>query len=195
MKFNVEIDLDWIEEDSSIDEEVKRQIIGSIENKVLKHPFVRNGSAINRGLELAAQFKVSADLNVGASLTALNTRQQGTGQPQLDGKRVTDVPSFKSAVYAEYRVAGVPGLSVNGVWQYVGKKAFDLENTVMVPDYNLVNLGTSYATRIGNTAATIRANVNNAFNKFYWRDVTPQLGGYLLPGNSRSFKVSAQFDF
>lgn len=36
MKFAVEIDLDWIEEDSSIDEEVKRQIIASIENKVLK---------------------------------------------------------------------------------------------------------------------------------------------------------------
>lgn len=36
MKFNVEIDLDWIEEDSSIDEEVKHQIINSIENKCLK---------------------------------------------------------------------------------------------------------------------------------------------------------------
>lgn len=36
MKFSVEIDLDWIEEDSSIDEEVKHQIITSIENKVLK---------------------------------------------------------------------------------------------------------------------------------------------------------------
>lgn len=35
MKFAVEIDLDWIEEDSSIDEEVKHQIITSIEAKVL----------------------------------------------------------------------------------------------------------------------------------------------------------------
>lgn len=35
MKFAVEIDLDWIEEDSSIDEEVKHQIITSIESKVL----------------------------------------------------------------------------------------------------------------------------------------------------------------
>lgn len=35
MKFAVEIDLDWIEEDSSIDAEVKHQIIASIENKVL----------------------------------------------------------------------------------------------------------------------------------------------------------------
>jgi iron complex outermembrane receptor protein len=162
---------------------------------VASHPFVRNGEATNRGLELAAQFKASADLNVGATLTALSTRQQGTGQKELDGKRVTDVPTTKLAAYAEYRIAAVPGLSVNGVWQYVGKKAFDLENTVMVPDYHLVNLGTSYATRIGGTATTIRANVNNAFNKFYWRDVTPQLGGYLIPGQSRSFKLSAQFDF
>lgn len=36
MKFNVEIDLDWIAEDSSIDEEVKHQIMTSIEAKVLK---------------------------------------------------------------------------------------------------------------------------------------------------------------
>lgn len=36
MKFNVEIDLDWVEEDSTIDEEVKRQIIGNIESRILK---------------------------------------------------------------------------------------------------------------------------------------------------------------
>lgn len=36
MKFNVEIDLDWVEEDSTIDDEIKNQIISSIESKVLK---------------------------------------------------------------------------------------------------------------------------------------------------------------
>lgn len=159
------------------------------------HPFVRNGQAINRGLEMAAQWHVHVDLDVGGSFTALNTRQQGTGQAQLDGKRVTDVPQFKSEAHADYRLAALPGLSLNGVWQYVGEKAFDLENKTMVPAYHLVNLGVAYAARAGNTAMTLRAGVNNAFNKFYWRDVTPQLGGYLIPGNSRSFKVSAQFDF
>ena len=34
MKFNVEIDLDWIEEDSTVDEEVKRQIISNVEKNV-----------------------------------------------------------------------------------------------------------------------------------------------------------------
>jgi hypothetical protein len=36
MKFNVEIDLDWIEEDSSIDETVKHQIISNIEGRIVK---------------------------------------------------------------------------------------------------------------------------------------------------------------
>jgi iron complex outermembrane receptor protein len=36
--------------------------------------------------------------------------------------------------------------------------------------------------------------VNNALDKFYWRDVTQDLGGYLMPGASRTFRVSAQFD-
>lgn len=35
MKFTVDIDLDWINEDQSIDEQVKTQIINNIESKVL----------------------------------------------------------------------------------------------------------------------------------------------------------------
>lgn len=36
MKFNVEIDLDWVEEDSTIDEVVKNQIISNIETRIVK---------------------------------------------------------------------------------------------------------------------------------------------------------------
>ncbi len=157
--------------------------------------FVRNGQAQHRGLELQAQGKLNADLTLGVSATALNTRQQGTGVADIDGKRVTDVPTFKSSVFADYVVAQVPGLKVNGSWQYAGKKAFDQENSVMVPGYHVFNLGAAYATTFAGNATILRANVDNVFDKFYWRDVTPQLGGYLLPGAKRLFKLSAQFDF
>ncbi|MES2742730.1 MAG: TonB-dependent siderophore receptor [Pseudomonadota bacterium] len=157
--------------------------------------FVRNGQAQHRGMELQAQGKLNAALTLGVSVTALNTRQQGTGVANIDGKRVTDVPSFKSSVFADYVLAGMPGLKLNGSWQYAGKKAFDQENTVMVPGYHVFNLGAAYATTVGGSATILRANVDNVFDKFYWRDVTPQLGGYLLPGATRVFKVSAQFDF
>jgi iron complex outermembrane receptor protein len=64
---------------------------------------------------------------------------------------------------------------------------------VFVPAYHVLNLGASYATRVGGVATTLRAR-GQPLDKFYWRDVTPDLGGYLMPGASRTFAVSAQFD-
>ncbi|MDC8756132.1 TonB-dependent siderophore receptor [Janthinobacterium fluminis] len=157
--------------------------------------FVRNGVAQNRGLELAAQGKATPNLTLGVSATALNTQQSGTGQVNIDGKRVTNVPAFKSSVYADYAIPQVAGLKLNGTWLYAGKKAFNKENTVFVPGYHVLNLGASYATRIGALATTFRASVDNALDKFYWRDVTPESGGYLFPGAPRTVKVTAQFDF
>ncbi len=157
--------------------------------------YVRNGVETHRGLELTATARASAELRVGVSLTAMNTKQEGTGQADTDGKRVTDVPNFKSTSWFDYKVAALPGLTLNGSWNYAGSKAFDRANTVNVPSYHLLNLGGAYLTQIGGVATTVRVNVDNVFDKFYWRDVTPALGGYLLPGASRVFKVSAQFDF
>ncbi|KQQ39944.1 TonB-dependent receptor [Duganella sp. Leaf126] len=157
--------------------------------------FVRNGQAQNRGLEMGLNGRVTRDLTLGVSATALNTRQRDTGQASLDGKRVTNVAAFKSSVYADYAVPQVQGLSVSANWQYSGKKAFDAENTVFVPKYHLMNFAAAYATRVGGVATTLRAGIDNAFDKFYWRDVTPDLGGYLIPGASRTGRVSAQFDF
>jgi iron complex outermembrane receptor protein len=81
------------------------------------------------------------------------------------------------------------------VWQYAGQKAFDVENTVMVPGYHVFGLGAAYATKLAGARTTLRATVENVADKFYWRDVTPHVGGYLFPGAPRTFKVSAQFDF
>ncbi|MEO7578770.1 MAG: TonB-dependent siderophore receptor [Massilia sp.] len=156
--------------------------------------YVRNGTATHRGLELSAQGHASRALALSLSLMALNTRQDGTGQADHDGKRVTDVPAFKSTAWAEYSLAEVPGLKVNAGWQYAGKKAFDAANTVFVPGYHLFDLGAAYALRVGGVNATLRARVDNVFDKFFWRDVTPALGGYLIPGAPRTFRLTAQFD-
>jgi iron complex outermembrane recepter protein len=155
--------------------------------------FVRNGEARHRGFEFSAQGKATRELTIGASLAALNTRQSGTGQSIYDGKRVTNVPAIRSTVFAEYAVS--PAFKVNGDWQFAGKKAFDEENTVFVPKYHVANFGASYIARVNGMPLVLRAQVRNAFDKFYWRDVTPDLGGYLMPGLGRTFRVSAQLNF
>ncbi|MFZ6657677.1 TonB-dependent siderophore receptor [Undibacterium sp. TJN19] len=157
--------------------------------------YVSNGEALHTGLELSAQGKLLPQLNLGASLTALDAKQQNTGISSLDGKRVMNVPRLKSSVYLDYAVAEIKGLNLNSTWQYASSKAFSPDNTVSVPGYHVLNLGARYTTQIGSTATTLRFNIDNALDKFYWRDVTQSLGGYLFPGAPRTYKVSAQFDF
>lgn len=170
------------------------QITTGLEYTDANDTFVRNGERNHRGLELSAQ-RASNGLAYGASLMALRALQQDTGNAALDGKRVTNVPELKTTVWGEYALAAVPGLKLNGQWQYAGKKTFDPENTVDVPGYHVVGLGAAYAMKMGASSVTLRARVDNLFDKFYWRDVTQDLGGYLLPGAPRTFRLSAQVDF
>ena len=157
--------------------------------------FVRAGEQRHRGVEFAAQGKVNGGLNYSLSLMALDAEQTGTLDASVEGKRVTNVPELRSTAWVEYAVPAVAGLKVDATWQYAGSKAFDPENRAIVPGYHVAALGASYALRVGGIDTVLRARVDNVFDKFYWRDVTQSLGGYLLPGAPRTFRVSAQFDF
>jgi len=157
--------------------------------------FVRAGEQTHRGLELAAMGNATRDLSYSLSLMALDTDQKDTGDASTEGKRVTNVPEFRSSAWVEYAVPQLAGLKLDALWQYSGDKAFDPENRVKVPGYHVAGFGASYRMRVGGMDTVIRARVDNAFDKFYWRDVTQSLGGYLLPGAPRTFRLSAQVDF
>ena len=157
--------------------------------------FVRAGRQRHRGVELAAQGRLNPRLNYSLSLMALDAKQTGTGDAGIEGKRVTNVPEYRSTAWVEYALPSVSGLRLDATWQYAGSKAFDPANRAVVPGYHVAALGASYALRVGGMNTILRARVDNVFDKFYWRDVTQSLGGYLLPGAPRTFRVSAQFDF
>src|SRR3546814_670052 len=154
--------------------------------------FVQNGDAVHRGIELGLQGKPTRNLLVGTSLTALDAKQQNTGDPTLDGKRNVNVPKLKAVTYLDYAVSDVPGLNLNTQWVYSGSKAFDTANDTIVPSYNVFNVGARYETKINGVNTRLNFTVNNVFDKFYWRDVTQELGGYLFPGAPRTFMVTAQ---
>src|SRR5690606_18048423 len=103
--------------------------------------YVRSGDAIHRGVELSAQGRVTKDLQIGASLMALDTETRSTSDVNIEGKRVSNVPKFKSTVYADYALHQVAGLSVNGSWQYSSSKVFAPNSVTRaeVPGYNVFN--------------------------------------------------------
>lgn len=172
---------------------------------VNEHPggtstYVVNGTQVNRGLEFAAQGRVTRDWMLGASLTALQAKAEGTGDPRIEGKQAGNVPRFKSAVYSEYAWPGIPALKLNAAWIYSGSKYFAPSNEIAslnrkVDGYHVLNLGARYMAEFGSTVTTFRFGMDNVFNKFYWGDSSSAFGGYLIPGAPRVFRVSAQIDF
>ncbi|MBX9902426.1 MAG: TonB-dependent siderophore receptor [Burkholderiaceae bacterium] len=157
--------------------------------------FSRLGNAVHQGVELTAQGKISSEFSLIASVTAIHAQQEETGDANLDGKRVTNVPRFKSSLYADYAPKQLGGVHLNASWQYASSKAFSPDNKITVPRYHVVNIGTNYSTDLGGFRTTLRMNVDNLFDRRYWRDVTQSLGGYLFPGAPRVYKFSAQVDF
>ncbi|MDQ9170909.1 TonB-dependent siderophore receptor [Oxalobacteraceae bacterium R-40] len=159
--------------------------------------YIRSGDAVHRGLELAAQGRAGRNLQLGASLALLDTETRNTDDPNIEGKRAGNVPEVKAAVYADYALSQVPGLSVNGNWLYTGNRIFvpNSATRVKVPDYNVFNAGARYVTKVAGQTTTLRFNINNVFDKFYWRDASSQLDGYLLPGAPRTFSLTAQMEF
>ncbi|MDQ7968248.1 MAG: TonB-dependent receptor, partial [Oxalicibacterium faecigallinarum] len=162
--------------------------------------YVMSGTQIHRGVELAVQGRVTRELMVGTSFTALQAKAEGTGDDRIEGKRIGNVPRFKSAVYMDYALPQMPAMKLNATWIYSTSKTFAPNNQIAelnrkVDGYHIVNLGARYATKIGNTATTLRFGVDNVFNKFYWGDASNAFGGYLIPGAPRLFRMSAQFDF
>ncbi len=162
--------------------------------------YVVAGKQINRGLELAAQSRMTRDWMLGGSFTALQARAEDTGDARIEGKQVGNVPRFKSAVYSEYAWPGLPALKLNATWLYSSSKNFAPSNDIAalnkkVEGYHVLNLGARYTAKLGNTATTFRAGVDNVFNKFYWGDASSAFGGYMIPGAPRVFRVSAQIDF
>ncbi len=162
--------------------------------------YVVAGKQVHRGLELSAQGRATRNLLMGASFTALQAKMEGTGDANVEGKRVGNVPKFKSAVFADYTLPQLPALGLNATWIYSSSKVFAPNSEIAalnkrVDGYHVLNLGARYRTKVGDTATTLRFGVDNVFDKFYWGDAANAFGGYLIPGAPRVFRLSAQFDF
>jgi iron complex outermembrane receptor protein len=171
------------------------RIVAPLEYVDDTNTYVQSGDAVHRGIELGLQGRLTRNLLVGSSLAALDAKQETPGDPTRDGKRDLNVPKLKAVTFLDYAVEDVPGLNLNTTWTYASSKAFDTQNQTIVGGYSVFDLGARYATKIKGKAVRFNFTVYNVFNKFYWRDVTQDLGGYLFPGAPRTYKLTAQFDF
>jgi iron complex outermembrane recepter protein len=158
--------------------------------------FVQQGDEVHTGLELNAAGRLSGNLRLTASINLIRARAEGTDTPRYEGHQVVNVPRLRSAVYLDYRLPFSTDLSLLGGWRYASSNVATPNGLTRVPAYNVFDAGLRYVTQWNGHAVTLRLNVDNVFNHFYWRD-TGSSGGdsYLFPGAPRLARLTLTYAF
>jgi iron complex outermembrane receptor protein len=158
--------------------------------------FVQQGDEVHTGLELNAAGRLSRNLRLTASINLIRARAQGTDTPGYEGHQVVNVPRLRSAVYLDYRLPFATDLSLLGGWRYASSNIATPNGLTRVPAYHVFDAGLRYITQWSGHAVTLRLNVDNVFNHFYWRD-TGSSGGdsYLFPGAPRLARLTLTYAF
>jgi iron complex outermembrane receptor protein len=157
--------------------------------------FVQQGQEVHTGVEMNLAGRVTDRLRITASANVIRARAENTGAPTYEDHQVVNVPRWRTAVYADYSLPFTPGLAVLGGWRYASSNVATPDGSTRVPAYHVVDAGLRYVTSVGGHAMTWRLNVDNVFNRFYWRD-TGSSGGdaYLFPGLPRLARLSVTYE-
>ena len=154
-------------------------------------------SARHRGLELALQGRVNSQLSVQSTLSVLDARYASAMDPALVGQRVTNVPTFKASVFADYKLTALPGLSVHALLGYEEGKTASADGSATLPGAAQLDMGLNYAHRISGKAVRWQLGIDNITDRTYWREAPTQSWGgvYLFPSTPRTLRASVSLDF
>ncbi len=154
-------------------------------------------TARHRGLELSAAGRVNSALSLQASLMALDAKYTQAVDQTLVGQRVTNLPRLKASLFADYKLAALPGLSLNGLATFDNGKTVTTDGSVELPSAWQLDAGLSYQQRMAGKTTLWRFNMENLTNRTYWREApTASWGGvYLFPAAPRTLRASVTVDF
>jgi iron complex outermembrane receptor protein len=154
-------------------------------------------TARHRGLELSAAGRVNSALSLQASLMALDAKYTQAVDQTLVGRRVTNLPRLKASLFADYKLAALPGLSLNGLATFENGKTVTTDGSVELASAWQLDAGLSYQQRTAGKTTLWRFNIENLTNRTYWREApTASWGGvYLFPAAPRTLRASVTVDF
>lgn len=158
--------------------------------------FTTSGEDHHQGVELTVFGLAAADVKLLGGVTWLDTEQKKTGNTDLDGNRVIGVPEFQANIGAEWELPYVKGLAVDGRVVYTGSSYADAANDLKVPSWTRFDVGARYLVQVNGKELTLRARVNNLFDRDYWASVGGHENyGYLVAGGPRAVTLTATMDF
>jgi iron complex outermembrane receptor protein len=158
----------------------------------LTNDFVIDGRQRHRGVELVANGRIMDSLSLGVSLAYLNTRLLDVTEVAILGKRTEGTPTRQGAFSLEYRVPAVPGLFLSSSLTFASERPVDAQNTGFAPGYEVVDASIRYVTRLAARPVTVRLNIKNVFDEYYYSSAFFQ--GGLSVGRPREFILAIAAD-
>jgi len=121
------------------------------------------------GVELSVSGEPIKHLNITAGALLGEVRILG---PNLGAERVGGTafgqPHNQLALNANYSLAKWPAFSVDFALQYFGTQQAAVDNAVQLPAATILNLGGRYKFTILGAPATLRVQIQNAANYYWW---------------------------
>ncbi|KZB61177.1 ferrioxamine B receptor [Thalassospira lucentensis] len=128
-----------------------------------------SGTIESQGIELEARSDLTENFSVLAGYTYTDASYDAPGSVK-DGNSPQQVPEHMVSLWGHYRFdqGALDGLGIGAGIRYVGETAANEANTLMVPDYTLVDVVLNYdLAQVGMNNADFRLNVNNLMDEEY----------------------------
>jgi len=152
------------------------------------------GEQRNRGIEFNTFGSLTDDIRVLGGAVLIDGEQTKTAAGTNDGKRPFGVPTVQANLGAEYDTWFDKNLTLTGRVVYTSTQYYNATNTLSIPEWTRVDVGARYKLETRGVPVTIRANIENLFDKNYWSS-TGSSFSYLGLGAPRTFLLSTTFDF
>ncbi len=154
--------------------------------------YAQNGQARYQGLELNAKVYLIDNWTVSPSFSYLDTEYL-EGAPAYVGKVIPGTSKYEGSVLTQYRFAALPGLKFDGGVRYTGRGYGDSANLLRFPSETVFDFGAGYDVPGLGRPVTVRAAVQNLFDREYWVYGSNGAGGIQFSaGEPRTFNVNVR---
>lgn len=151
-----------------------------------------DGEQRNRGAELLVQGEAGKGVRLLAGAAYTDGTLVRTEGGLYNGRTAPATPKFQFNVAGEWDASFLPGLTLTARALRTSGQYVDAANTQRIPGWTRYDVGARYRFITGNVPVTIRAAIENVFDKNYWQSAARE---GLTIGAPRTFLVSVSADF
>ncbi|POQ02619.1 TonB-dependent receptor [Pseudomonas syringae] len=138
------------------------------DTNITSRVFGPNGKRRNDGVELTMFGEPMKGFRLLGGVMYIDSELTNTVNGTFDGNRAPATPKYNVNLGAEWDVPGVNGLTLTGRGIYTGSQYLDQANSKSIDSSERFDVGARYAFKVDQKDITLRANVENVMNKYYW---------------------------